>query len=61
MVLTKCLKLNGKLMLKKENQAKLIKMRDSAVMRALVRTAEDFTMEENEKYALLLENFESLK
>ena len=33
-----------------EQKAKLIEMRDSATMRALVRIAEDFTIEEDEQY-----------
>ena len=36
-----------------EQKAKLIEMRDSAVMRALVRIAQDFTIEEDENYSLL--------
>ena len=44
-----------------EQKAKLIEMRDSAAMRALVRIAEDFTIEEDEKYSLLFNNGEKLK
>ena len=37
-----------------EQKDKLDKMKNSSILRALVRTAEDFTLEDEEKYALVL-------
>ena len=44
-----------------EQKDKLDEMRNSSILRALVRTAEDFTLEEEEKYALLFNEGDRLK
>ena len=44
-----------------EQKAKFIEMRYSTVIRALVRIAQDFTIEEDEKYSLLFNDGEKLK
>ena len=43
-----------------QQQATLLEMRNSVTMKALVRTAEAFTFDENEKYALLFNDVEIL-
>jgi len=44
-----------------EQKDKLDEMRNSSIIRALVRTAEDFTLEDEEKYALLFNEGNRLK
>ena len=45
----------------KEQKEKLDKMRNSSILRAIVRSAEGFTLEDEEKYALLFNEGDRLK